>query len=206
MKRIGIILLSVLLLVTSLPSCSSSLPELDDATYDRLVAVIEASVDINTVLFGAGLPVFARDGAEEERLHRYFGAPEDGREYVSVYARYASVEQIKAAVASVYSQSYAASLYETLFTGYATGTSSSILPARYTEDEVWLYQSMNVEPIVTGARFYDYASMEIAPGSTNTYLKINIRTKADRADSAWHESHLSFRFENGNWYLDSPSC
>lgn len=207
MKKLLMTLLAAILLVTSLPSCSSSaLPELTDAVYDRLVEVIEASVDVNVILFGAGLPVWPREGEEEARLHRYFSAPDDGTEYVSVYARYGSVDEMKQAIAGVYSESYAASLYETLFTGYATGTSSSILPARYTEDDSRLYQSVNVDPIVTGVRYFDYASMEVAPGSTPTYLKINIRSKADREDSEWHDSHLSFKYENGNWYLDSPSC
>lgn len=199
-------LLASVLLVTALPSCSGRPPKLEGALYDRLVEVIEASVDVNVVLFGAGLPTYAREGEEEDRIRRYYGVTDDGTEFVSVYARYTSIEQMKQAIAAVYSKSYAESLYETLFTGYATGTSSVILPARYHEDDNWLYQSRNVEPLVTGTRFFDYASMEVDKGSTSTYLRILIRSRADAPDAEWHMSHLSFIYEDGNWYLDGPSC
>lgn len=200
-------LLALLLLLTSLPSCGKgAAPELTEALRGQLIQVIEDAVDVNTVIFGAGLPVYERGGEEDTRIRRYYGVNDNGTEFVSVYARYTSVEQIKQAMASVYSQSYAESLYETLFTGYATGTSSAILPARFSEDDNWLYQSRKVEPIVSGTRFFDYDSMELTSGSSSAYLRVSIRSKADRPDASWHTSHLSFTYENGRWLLDGPSC
>ena len=66
-------LLASVLLITALPSCSGRPPKLEGALYDRLVEVIEASVDVNVVLFGAGLPTYAREGVEEDRIRRYYG-------------------------------------------------------------------------------------------------------------------------------------
>ena len=56
MRRALTFLLLCLILVTSLPSCGSKAPELEEV-YDRLVELIDQSVEVNVLLFGAGVPV-----------------------------------------------------------------------------------------------------------------------------------------------------
>ena len=59
-KRISALLLTVALLlggVFAFSSCSSRAPEIEDV-YDRVVYLIENAAEVNTVLFGEGLPVF----------------------------------------------------------------------------------------------------------------------------------------------------
>lgn len=210
MKRIFTLLLALVLLAGSalgLASCSASesAPELD-TVYDRLVQVIEASHEVNVLLFGAGLPVYPRGDAEDELVHRYYGVADNGQQFVTPYAKYASIAEMQAAIAAVYSTEYRESLYESLFTGYAADEMSVIMPARFSEDDRFLYMSKYVDPLVDGVRVYDYASMEIVSYSHSSRLRVSINSYTEDRPEEWKRVYLSFVYENGNWYLDSPSC
>ena len=92
MKRILLILLVVI--IALMASCCDAprdpAPEIDEV-YDRLVQVIEASHEVNVLLFGAGLPVYPRGDAEDELVHRYYGMADESREFVTPYAKYKSI-------------------------------------------------------------------------------------------------------------------
>ena len=207
MKRILLILLVVVIVLMA--SCCDAprdpAPEIDEV-YDRLVQVIEASHEVNVLLFGAGLPVYTRGDAEDELVHRYFGMSDESREFVTPYAKYNSIADMQAAIASVYSTEYRESLYESLFTGYAADEMSVMMPARFSEDEKFLYMSRYVDPLVKGVRVYDYASMEIVEYSHASRLRVSIMSYTEDHPDVWKKVYLSFVFENGDWYLDSPSC
>ncbi len=206
-KCISCVIAFIVLLTAIFPlsACASKPPELEDI-YDRLVEVIEDSHEINVVLFGAGLPVYSRGSEEDKLLHRYYGVADDGREFVSVYAKYAGIEHIKEAAAEVYSEAYRYSLFETLFTGFASDmVSNSILPARYSEDEQWMYQNSHVEPLISDVRVYDYASMRIVTPSRGDYIIVEIDSYTESYPE-WITVDLTFVYENDNWYLDGPSC
>ena len=210
MKRIITLLLALVLLAGSalgLASCSASesAPELD-TVYDRLVQVIEASHEVNVLLFGAGLPVYPRGDAEDELVHRYYGVADNGQQFVTPYAKYASIAEMQAAIAAVYSTEYRESLYESLFTGYAADEMSVVMPARFSEDDRFLYMSKYVDPLVYGMRVYDYASMEIVSYSHSSRLRVSINSYTEDRPEEWKRVYLSFVYENGDWYLDSPSC
>ncbi len=207
MKKIILIFLLVTSLLLSATSCSNRgpAPALDDV-YDRLVEVIEASHEVNVLLFGVGLPVYARGDAEDELIHRYYGVTDNGREYVTPYTKFLTVEEMKAAAARVYCTDYRESLFASLFSGFADSGISMTMPARYYEDERSIYQNKYVDPLVTGMRVYDYASMKITKESYDTYLRVEIRSYPENAPDEWKITHLSFVYENGNWYLYSPSC
>ncbi len=210
MKRILTLLLAVLMLagsVMGLASCSASEPAPDiDQVYDRLVQVIEASHEVNVLLFGAGLPVYPRGDAEDELVHRYYGVADNGQQFVTPYAKYASIAEMQAAIAAVYSTEYRESLYESLFTGFAADEMSVIMPARFSEDERFLYMSKYVDPLVDGVRVYDYASMEIVSYSHSSRLRVSVNSYTEDRPEEWKRVYLSFVYENGDWYLDSPSC
>ena len=210
MKRLIPLLLAVLLLggvLLGMSSCSASEPAPDiDEVYDRLVQVIEASHEVNVLLFGAGLPVYPRGDAEDDLVHRYYGFSDESRVFVTPYAKYGSIEEMQAAIAAVYSTEYRASLYESLFTGYASDGMSVIMPARFSEDEKYLYMSQHVDPLVEGVRVYDYASMEIVSYSHSSMLRVSIMSYTDKYPDEWKKVYLTFVYENGDWYLDSPSC
>lgn len=210
MKRTLTILLAALMLAGSavgLASCSASesAPDMDQV-YDRLVQVIEASHEVNVLLFGAGLPVYPRGDAEDELVHRYYGVADNGQQFVTPYAKYASIAEMQAAIAAVYSTEYRESLYESLFTGFAADEMSVVMPARFSEDERFLYMSQYVDPLVDGVRVYDYASMEIISYSHSSRLRVSINSYTEDDPEEWKRVYLSFVYENGDWYLDSPSC
>lgn len=210
MRRILSILLAVLMLggvLFGLASCSASEPAPDlDQVYDRLVQVIEASHEVNVLLFGAGLPVYPRGDAEDELVHRYYGVNDNGQEYVTPYAKYASIGEMKAAIAAVYSTEYRESLFETLFVGFADTDLGGVMPARFSEDERYLYQNKYVNPLVEGVRVYDYAGMEIVSYSHSSLLRVSIPSYTENNPDEWKTVYLTFVYENGDWYLDSPSC
>ena len=210
MKRIGRIFLILLILVTVIMSscCDASrepAPDINEV-YDRLVQVIEASHEVNVLLFGAGLPVYPRGDAEDELVHRYYGVADNGQQFVTPYAKYASIAEMQAAIAAVYSTEYRESLYESLFTGFAADEMSVVMPARFSEDERFLYMSKYVDPLVDGVRVYDYASMEIISYSHSSRLRVSVNSYTEDRPEEWKRVYLSFVYENGDWYLDSPSC
>ena len=209
MKRIGRVFLILLILVTVIMSscCDASrepAPAIDEV-YDRLVQVIEASHEVNVLLFGAGLPVYPRGDAEDLLVHRYYGVTDNGQQFVTPYAKYASIAEMQTAIAAVYSTEYRESLYESLFTGYAADEMSVVMPARFSEDEKFLYMSSHVSPLVEGVRVYDYASMEIVEYSHASRLRVSVKSYTEKHPE-WKKVYLSFVYENGDWYLDSPSC
>ncbi len=207
--RFAALLLAAVTALSALPMAGCSgrgkPPALDDV-YDRLVEVIEASHRVNGILFGVGLPTYPREGAEEELLHRYYGMYDTGLEYVTPYAMFISTAEMREAVKEVYSASYRESLFEMVFTGYATSGISAVMPARYTENDKRLFQHTNVDPLVRGVRVYDYAEMKMERGSDATYIRISIPSYTDESPEEWVTSILSFVYEEGNWYLNSPSC
>lgn len=210
MRRTLLILCLILgAILSALPSCrpseESSPPPLEQV-YDRLVQVIEASHEINVLLFGEGLPVYPRGDKEDILIHRYYGVVDNGMEYVTPYAKFGSISEMQEAIAAVYSTAYRESLYESLFTGYAAENMSMVLPARFTEDEKALYMSRHISPLVTGVRVYDYATMAIEERSTATRIRVSIRSYSEDYPQEWKKVYLSFVYENGDWYLDSPSC
>ncbi len=201
---IGILLLSLLICGTA---CSrKGPPPAMETVYDRLVELIEASHKVNVLLFGVGLPTYPRGDAEDDLVHRYYNVVDDGREYATPYTPYVTTEDMRTAVSAVYSQAYCTSLFESLFTGFADSGISGSLPARYSEDEQALYQNTHVEPLVGGVRVYDYATMKPEKGSYDTYLRVSVQSYADDRPGEWATTYLSFVYENGDWYLDSPSC
>ncbi len=202
---IPLILIAALLLPLS--SCSSygPAPELEDV-YDRVVEVVEASHEVNVLLFGAGLPVYPRGDAEDTLVHRYYGVTDNGQEFVKPYAKFATTVAMKTAIEQVYSVEYREALYENLFTGYADAELGVTVPARYAEDDKALYQSVHIDPLVVGTRVYDYAGMTIDKGSNGKYIRVSIPSYSEQYPDEWTTVHLTFVYENGNWYLDSPSC
>jgi hypothetical protein len=210
MKRISSILLVLILvagILTTVPSCASKgpPPALDDV-YDRLVQVIEASHEVNVLLFGAGLPVYPYGDVEDQLVHGYCGMADNGLEFATPYAKFMGVADMKTAISAVYSVKYRQSHYQSLFTGYADEEVSVIMPARFSEDEKYLYQNKHVDPLVEGVRVYDYATMEIQDGSNATFLRVSVSSYSEAHPDEWKTVYLSFVYENGDWYLDSPSC
>ena len=100
-------------------SCSRA-PAVEEI-YDRVVELVEASYDLNTVFYGAGLPVYKTDSEYAEFTHMYYDFAHKGSyEYVMPRAQFLSEEQIRTAAEKVYSKDYLENvIYPASFVGYA---------------------------------------------------------------------------------------
>ena len=206
MKRICSLLLALTLAAGALLSfggCSSS-PRVEDV-YDRVVELVEASYELNTVFYGAGLPVYEADSLYAEFSNMYYGFEYEGsHESVTPYSKFATVQQIRDAAELVYSKEYLEEvIYPTLFDGYVIPGMGEVKIARYLEDDEWIYQSVKEDALYSGIIVYDYSSMKIvAPSDANAcYVEMNawMENTPDQVKSV----RIRLVSQDGAWFLDS---
>ena len=204
-------MLCLCLLLGGLPFLSgcSSAPPLEEMT-DRVIYLIEHSYEANVFLFGEGLPVYVRGSELAEA--RYVYQNETNAAYATYdtampTAGYLTVDDMKRCAQNVYSLRYLAALYETAFEGlvYEWGEDSQVVaPARYTEKDGGLQQERDHQPLVTGRRIYDYATMTYVGRQNATQVKIRMDTYKAGEETVLPVT-LTFVYEDGNWYLNSPT-
>ena len=204
-KRIftGFICLVLLMsTVMSLYSCSTSNPpELDDVK-ERLVYLIEESKELNVIYFGAGLPVYRRESAISDRKMVYFAESLGGYDHITEESDFITIDAIKEKSESVYSENYLTDVYEGAFDGILTGNTGAYL--RFYDDGQNLYQNTTLHDFQVNERIYDYSTMEIVKPSSADYINVTVESYSI-ASSERQTINLSFTFERGNWYLDSPT-
>ncbi len=200
-KKVIFGMLAVVLLTALLPSCSSSAPELDEVK-EEFVSLIEASGEINTILFGEGLPVYQRDGSEEEaQIYSGISSALDAYEYIREDSKFLTVDQIKEASDLVYTAEYLEPVYQMMFDGFAdeaTGVSS----AKFLEWDGWLYQNTEFEAYITETRIYNYDSMKIVKPSSSDYVNVEIESSLGGESSV---ITLAFSKTADGWRLDTPT-
>ncbi|MBQ7347438.1 MAG: hypothetical protein IJW55_05725 [Clostridia bacterium] len=210
-KRIFTVILSLCLMLGSsvcFTGCSRA-PKVEDI-YDRVVELIEASYELNTVFYGEGLPVYESDSVYADYTHMYYGFTYAGDyEIVSDYTKFASVDEIKAAAEKVYSTAYLEDvLYPSAFDGYAIddGTGGSAYAySRYVDDGMWIYRSVHDKNYLqNGTRVYDYSTMKIVSPSNGEacYVSIESYLLSDPANISTDPIRLVLQ-DDGQWYLDS---
>lgn len=191
-----------LLSVLSLASCSkSTAPELDDVK-GRLVYLIEESKELNVIFFGIGLPVYRRDTAISNRKTVYTNESLGGYDRLSENSQYITIDAMKSEAEKIYSKEYIAALYEGAFDGVLTGNTGAYL--RFYDDGKYLYQNSTLYDFTVNERIYDYSTMKIIEPSSADYINVSIESYS-LASKERIEITLSFTFENGDWYLDSPT-
>ena len=177
----------------SLVSCGKG-PELEDVRED-IVATVEKSLELNEVFYGEGLPVY------KEMI--------TGKDYYLVDTEksdYDSIDELKAALAEVYTTDYCTALNEVMFVGIADNL-VSLLP-RFIEEEMsgTLMQDKYAESILIGERAFDYAEMTMEKSSKNSFT---VRIPATIDGEKDEDAVLTFKremTENGVvWKLDSPT-
>lgn len=215
MKRTVCCLLLICLLAAtpiSLAACRRA-PRVDDIRED-VIALVEASYEINEVFYGAGLPVLDRNSEEYAPLYTFNYAPAtitNTYDIVDVaHAKFTSIDAIKSAASLVYSPDLLEkNLYVNAFTGYAIeGINSTVVAsdALYTEDADYFYQSASRTNYLTrGVKIFDYDTMQVVRPSSSKAVLITM--------DAWYISnpteHFSERIRlvstpNG-WRLDSAT-
>ncbi len=196
----AILLLSALLMTVSC-QVEGNPPELYEVK-DRFVWLIEQSKEFNTLFFGAGLPKYERESLLAERKMIYgFDSP-SGYDFIMENASFHSSSEIRASAERIFSEKYLSSVFETVFDGVMIGANSAYL--RFFEDDKGFYQNSLALDYKLSERIYDYSSMKIISPSSANYVKISIESYS-LSDQKESTVCLSFVYENGNWFLDSPT-
>lgn len=199
------LLLVLLPLVGSLSGCGLFAPKID-VLYDRVVELVEASKQLNTVFYGVGLPVYERGSEYAEQNHIYFQHPQPGYETVTPYASFLTVSEIRTAAEAVYSRDYLENvLYVSAFTGHAlsNGDSSMVEVARYLEDTSWIYQAENAQRYPVEMRVFDYSTMRITRPSNRSAVYVTLDAYPETGGEAEEVRLRLVKQEDGKWYLDS---
>jgi len=196
-------MLVIVILATTLSavSCSQGAPPLDEVK-DRMVYLIEGSKEINALLFGKGIPVYDRDSLLVAELGVYYDDQYTSYNRALESGRYLSVDHMKEEAEKIYSEEYLAAIYETAFDGFMTGSTSAYL--RFFETTEWLFQNREAVDFNLSERIYDYSTIEIVKPSSDKYINITIESYTLN-DPKRKTISLSFIFERGNWYLDTPT-
>ncbi len=201
-------LLCVFILIFSLAAGLSSCgkPKVGEI-YDRVVELVEGSYEINTVFYGAGLPVYATDSEHAKINRTYYNFEHNGYEVVKAYSKFLSDEQIKERAEQVYSMAYLEEvLYTQAFVGYATddGTGNAIFSAStFIDDGQWLYQANNKENYLRGMRIYDYSTMRVLPQSNDKACYVEMSSWLENDPMTVTTVKLRLLKQDGEWFLDS---
>ncbi|MBQ7338379.1 MAG: hypothetical protein IJW40_08010 [Clostridia bacterium] len=202
--RICSLLIALILLFclpATLSGCASQPPEVVQI-YDIVVDLVERSYAANDLLYGYGLPVIAIGSEWAELNYIYNDSDYADYEYVSEFSSHVSVNAIKETLESVYSDDFLATYYTSLFDGFLVG--EEVFRARYYESNEWLYQSVDNEPLVTWQRIYDYSTMRLTKPSRADYVSVIIDTHLEGEDEILPVT-ISITYEDGAWYLDTPT-
>jgi hypothetical protein len=190
-------------MVFSASSCMSDGGSVNiDDVKERFVYLIEESKELNVVFFGKGLPVYRRDSSISDKKMVYFIDELPGYDRVEENSAFFSIDEIKNAAELVFSKGYLSELYETAFDGIVLGDGGAYI--RFYDNGEWFYQNANATEFNLSERIYDYSTMSVVEPSNAEYVNVSIDSYS-LADPTVRKVYLSFIYENGNWYLDSPT-
>ena len=192
---------TVICSLTAFVSCSSEPTDIE-GMKERFVYLIEESKELNVVFFGIGLPVYRRDDPLTERKNVYYNSSLGNYERLMENSGYISVDHIKIAAEEVYSSDYLSEVYQGAFDGIMTGETSAYV--RFYDDGEYLYQHIDIYDFAVNERIYDYSTMRVVEPYSSTYVNVVIESYTLN-NAKRQEIDLSFVFENGDWYLDSPT-
>ena len=154
------------------------------------------------------------DYTEPEREFVYDESSPENFDVVRVDCPYQTVAEIKEKASSVYSSSYLAAIYRTVFEGYKT--EDRIVFARYMEDESgnggYLLKSNQFEPFFDKQTEYRFDTMKIVEPSRSDSVNVEITAHGtyidfDSAEKKTGEFQrvIKFVLEDGKWRLDTPT-
>lgn len=201
--------LAVVILVVSgvLLFQHSSAPRVEDI-YDRMVYLIESSHEVNTLIYGCGLPVWEDDSEYVEFMHVYYGLdPARDYEIVMPNAKYRSINQMKEQIETTYSKAYLDEvIYRSIFDGYAIedGIGGAVIGvARYYEEGVYLWQSKDFKTFYTGMRVYDYSTMQVRSLGKTDRCVVTIDSWLEDTPDQIETVEILIALQDGQWYLDN---
>lgn len=202
-------LISIIVLVCVIASCvgifaycnANNAPDIE-TVRDRFVYLIEGSKQVNEIFFGEGLPVYVRESSLAEQKHVYIGEQNRGYEKVMEVSPYLIIDDMKTEAQKIYSSAFCNGLFESCFEGIL---SDGVTLIEYTEIDNWLYQSTSRDVLINRERIYLYDTMKIVRPSRGEYVNVEIESYLIDTPENIQTERLSFIYEDGNWYLDSPT-
>ncbi len=203
-KRIFAAIMAFVMIVCALSaftSCSSEPTDIE-GLRERFVYLIEESKELNVIFFGNGLPVYRRDDPMTEKKMIYFNDSLGNYDRLMENSEYVSIDHIKIAAEEIYSKDYLSEVYESAFDGIMTGELSAYV--RFYDDGEYLCQHVSLYDFTLEERIYDYSTMRVVEPYSSDYVNVVIDSYSLK-NNVRCEVELSFVFENGNWYLDSPT-
>ena len=205
-KIISLLLLLVTLALSCVSLTGCAAPKVEEI-YDRVVYLVEASYEVNTMLYGNGLPVYHADSEYAQIKHIYFNFADVGMyEYVTEQAKCFTFEQIQSKARKIYSEACLESLFEFCFTGYATNDGSGhmvIDRARYREDQTWIFQSTAENNFACEMRFYDYSTMKVNSLGRRDACSVSMDSWLVSSPNKVETVEIYLVLQDGEWLLDS---
>ena len=212
-RRAAVCLLLSLIAVLPLPALAgcSRPPELD-TVRDRFGELIEASGEVNDLLWGEGLPYYEKDSDYAKETGLYEGTWENLGNYryvtLEALAKYPSVEDIRAAAGRVYSEAFLSDVGASLFEGnmITTGEISMVSRARYAEINQNLCILVDWDKGFEYHRpTYDLSTMQIVKKlSSADIVTVTVECVRDDREAPFTVT-LRFVSQDGDWRLDSPT-
>ena len=183
-------------------------PRIEDI-YDRMVYLIESSQEVNSLIYGCGLPVWEDDSEYVSFMHVYYGLdPAEHYEIVMPNAKYHTVQDMKDAIEKIYSKEYLDEvIYTAIFDGFAISDSiggSVVGVARYYEEGLYLWQSkeFRVKPY-EGMRIYDYSTMKVQSLGKTDRCVITVDSWLEDTPDQVETVEILIALQDGQWYLDN---
>ena len=169
--------------------------------------LIEKSYEINEIFYGKGLALNEKSlEAVEESIESGLYATVTVPPYVEVDASsgYVYIDQLKAAALGVYTEDYAAGMFEAAFEGMTDALGNVIYYARYIENDYGTL-AMKYEFTDTSydlSRTYDMESLKIDK-QTSSYVLFTVDSYVSGVPS--EPVQLKIVRTDSGWRLDTPT-
>ena len=190
-------------LLLTVCSCSSEPPALDEVK-DEYAALIEASYEINGIVFGDDVETYDRKDEEVIKNGVYYDVPEGfyNYEFLTENNKYRTEDEIRDAALKVYSEDYILSVLDSCFEGFMDDNGETAVQPKYLNYTGRLMLNTEYEVYVVGDRRYDFDTMEITKPSSAKIVNVTL----DALDGDERTStRLTFVLQDGEWRLDSPT-
>ncbi len=192
MKKVLSLLLTLLMLSSLLVSCGD-VGYTEEEIMKTAQSLIEASLELNDIYFGEGLPVL-----DESSVGSALYAP------VTEDCKYHSTFEIKEATAKVYTADYCTVLYKIGFEGTSLESETKVIYARYIDDfDGRLTARKDIkETAYKTDRTYDYSTMKVDK-MKKSEAEVTVQSMADGVPDV--SVTLTLRLEKSGWRLDTPT-
>lgn len=200
-KAVCLLLMSAVLLTVC--SCSTKPPAIEEVK-ETFSGLIEASYEINGIIFGNAVETYDRQDEEVIKNGIYYNVPDGfyNYEFLTENNKYQTEDEIREATLKVYSEDYISSVLDSCFNGFMDESGETAVQPKYLGHTGKLMLNTEYEVYVTGDRRYDFDTMEIVKPSNGKIVNVSL----DAIDGEERtKARLTFVLQDGEWRLDGPT-